>query len=129
MADRNGRIRIFEETIDLCRRDPVLRSAISDSVEKQRIVWEEDPLAAGEKRYDAPASLVITPERTFGAARKYLESGKRICALNFASSVTPGGGVVWARERRRRAFAGSARCTRRSATGKRRAPFTTNTGR
>jgi uncharacterized protein (TIGR02452 family) len=38
---------------------------------------------------------VITPDRTFGAARKYLESGKRICALNFASSVTPGGGVVW----------------------------------
>ena len=95
MADRNGRIRIFEETIDLCHWDPVLRSAISDSIEKQCIVWEEDPLAAGEKRYDAPASLVITPDRTFGAARKYLESGKRICALNFASSVTPGGGVVW----------------------------------
>jgi len=94
MADRNGRIRIFEETIDLCRKDPDLQLAIRESIEKQKITWEEDSLPAGEERFDHPAALVITPERTYEAALKYLEMGKRICVLNFASSVTPGGGVV-----------------------------------
>ncbi len=94
MADRIERIRIFEETMGLCRNNPVLRTAIHDSRIGQKITWEEDPLFTGGKCHDAPADLVITPERTMGAARKYLGSGKRICVLNFASSVTPGGGVI-----------------------------------
>ena len=93
MADRMERIRIFEETLDICKNDPDLRSAIDASKAGQRIIWEEDPLTAGEERYAVPAALVITPERTFEAVIKYLGTGKRICALNFASSVTPGGGV------------------------------------
>lgn len=94
MADRIERIRIFEETIELCRNNPVLCAAIHDSRIGQSITWEEDPVFTGGKCHDVPASLVITPERTMGAARKYLGSGKRICVLNFASSVTPGGGVI-----------------------------------
>ena len=94
MADKNERIRIFEETMDICRNDYALRAAISESIAGQRITWEEDPLVPGEERYDHPAALVVTPERTFEAAVKYLKMGKRICALNFASSVTPGGGVT-----------------------------------
>ncbi len=94
MADRRERIRIFEETRDLCRNNPSLRAAISASISGQKIVWEEDLFEVGGKYYDAPANLVITPERTLGATRKYLGSGKRICVLNFASFVTPGGGVV-----------------------------------
>ena len=94
MADRNERIRIFEQTVDVCRNDPALRAAISDSIARQEISWEEDPLPAAEERYEKPAVLVITPERTFEAAGKYRKTGKRICVLNFASSVTPGGGVA-----------------------------------
>ena len=95
MADRNERIQIFEQTIDACRNDQTLCSAINDSIAKQNIIWEEDPLPACEARYENPALLVISPERTFEAAEKYRKSEKRICVLNFASSVTPGGGVAW----------------------------------
>ena len=94
MADRNGRVRIFEQTMDVCRNDPALRAAINESIAGQKITWEEDPPAVGEERYDHPAALVITPDRTFEAAVKYLKTGKQICVLNFASSVTPGGGVT-----------------------------------
>ena len=94
MADRNGRIRIFEQTMVVCRNDPELQAAIRESIEKQEIIWEEDPVAVIAERHAVPADLVITPERTMGAARKYQGLGKRVCALNFASSVTPGGGVV-----------------------------------
>ena len=94
MADRIERIRIFEETMELCRNNPALRTAVRDSIAGQRIIREEDSPVVDGKFHDAPADLVITPERTLGAVRKYPGSGKRICVLNFASSVTPGGGVV-----------------------------------
>lgn len=94
MADRSERIRIFNETMELGRNKPELRAAIQKSLNGQRIIWEEDPLFAAGPCHDSPAALVITPERTLGAVRKYLGSGKRICVLNFASSVTPGGGVA-----------------------------------
>ncbi len=94
MADRTERIRIFNESMELCRNHLALRAAIRDSIAGQRIIWEEDSPVVDGKIHEVPADLVITPERTLGAARKYLGSGKRICVLNFASSVTPGGGVV-----------------------------------
>lgn len=94
MADIWERVRIFEKTMELCRKDPALYAAISESISKQTITWEEDPIPpAGESRA-VPANLVISPDRTLAAARKYISPGKRVCILNFASSVTPGGGVV-----------------------------------
>ena len=94
MADRAERIQIFEQTIEICQNDPDLQLAICNSKEKQKVYWEEDLLLANEQHHDIPAALVISPDRTFGAARKYMGTGKRVCALNFASSVTPGGGVL-----------------------------------
>ncbi len=43
MADRNGRIRIFEQTMEVCRNYPDFQAAICESIEKQEIIWEEDP--------------------------------------------------------------------------------------
>ena len=94
MADRIERVRIFNDSMELCRNKLALRTAIRESKANQRIIWEEDPLVVYGKCHDVTADVVITPERSFEAARKYLGSGKRICVLNFASSVTPGGGVV-----------------------------------
>lgn len=95
MADRNERVHIFEDTMELCRTDPDLQRAIKDSKAGQKIIWEEDPLFTVEGHHDAPADLVITPDRTFEAAKKYQGLGRHVCVLNFASSVTPGGGVIW----------------------------------
>ena len=94
MADRAGRIQIFEHTIEICQNDPDLLLSICNSKEKQKIYWEEDLLLGNDQHHDIPSALVISPDRTFGAARKYKETGKKVCALNFASSVTPGGGVL-----------------------------------
>ena len=94
MADRNERIRIFEQTMEICRNDSDLCLAIHDSRAKQKITWEEEQLVVSGEWREVPADLVITPERTLEAARKYTEKGKRVCVLNFASSVTPGGGVT-----------------------------------
>ena len=44
MADRAGRIQIFEHTIEICQNDPDLLLSICNSKEKQKIYWEEDLL-------------------------------------------------------------------------------------
>ena len=94
MADRYERIRIFAETMNLCRNHPTLASSVDYSTRKQKIVWQEDPLCAPEKRHSEPATLILSHRKTFEAAREYANQRKRVCTLNFASSVTPGGGVV-----------------------------------
>lgn len=94
MADRSERIRIFEETMALCRSNPTLVKCVDYSTREQTITWQEDPLYAAENRYSESASLILSPQRTFEAARKYASQSRRVCALNFASSVTPGGGVT-----------------------------------
>lgn len=80
--------------MEVCRNDPELQAAIKASIENQKIIWEEDPFPVAAEYRAAPADLVITPERTLGAAGKYQGLEKRVCVLNFASSVTPGGGVT-----------------------------------
>lgn len=94
MADRMGRIQIFQETMTQCETDPELRACVRQSKEKQSIIWEEDALSPVTARYDRPAHLTLSFKRTFEAARPYANQGKKVCALNFASSMTPGGGVT-----------------------------------
>ena len=93
MADRETRIRIFEETAALCGSHPLLSERVERSVREQSIVWQEDPIAEGRPRFAVPAETILSPHRTLEAARKYARTGKRTCVLNFASSVTPGGSV------------------------------------
>ena len=94
MVDSYERIRIFEETMELCRSHPTLANSVDYSTREQKIIWQEDPLRAPEKRFSEPAVLLLSPKRTFESSREYANMGKRVCALNFASSVTPGGGVT-----------------------------------
>ncbi|MBE5775209.1 MAG: TIGR02452 family protein, partial [Clostridiales bacterium] len=39
--------------------------------------------------------ISVSPKRSFDAARSHAQAGKKVCVLNFASSVCPGGGVTY----------------------------------
>ena len=94
MADKTERIRIFEETMTLCDQNERLAESIRRSIAGQSITWQEDAIPAPKGRFSAPAALALSPDRTYEAAQKYCAQGKKVCVLNFASSVTPGGGVT-----------------------------------
>ena len=94
MADRYERIRIFEETMNMCRNNHILTKQIDHSKAGQMIVWQEEVLPAPGQRYCHPEALILSNRRSLEAARKYADRGTRVCVLNFASSVTPGGGVT-----------------------------------
>ena len=89
-------IAIFEDTVDLCQKNPRLQEQIRASIEKQQFIAEKDFLPDGseKKRFDTPAKILVSKKRTFEAAKTYTACGDKIAVLNFASSTNPGGGVV-----------------------------------
>lgn len=94
MADRQERIRIFEGTMRLAREHAGLKQAVAQSIAGQHIAWEEDALPVCPPRYDRPAALTLSALRSMEAAARHARMGRRVCVLNFASPVCPGGGVV-----------------------------------
>ena len=101
---RAENIIVFEDTVERCRDNQRLMESIRESCDSQVVVLESAEVPDGRRRareqprFSQPAQLVLTKERTFQAAEKYVRNpcyqGKRICVLNFASSMNPGGGVV-----------------------------------
>lgn len=94
MERREQRIQIFQETMDVCSADEDVRRAMMESIVGQRIIWEEAEEPGWVFRFDRPAAIVVSRKRSLEAARPYAQAGKKVCVLNFASSVSPGGGVV-----------------------------------
>jgi len=91
---KQERITIFEGTRALCESSERLKKAIADSRAAQKIYWEGEKIEYGQARFNKPANMVLSQKKTVEAAMPYARKGKRVCILNFASSVSPGGGVV-----------------------------------
>lgn len=90
--DRSERINLIHENIELAKTDAKISEYVQKSIANQHIFWEKDELAVPAECYTNPAKIYISQERSIEAAAKY--AGKRVCVLNFASFVTPGGGVL-----------------------------------
>lgn len=90
---REENVKVFEDTRNLCRSNVRLKESIKRSISRQEIIYEENPFDAGsEHRYQEQAEVIVSRKRSFEAASAY--AGLRVCVHNFASSTTPGGGVV-----------------------------------
>lgn len=85
-------IRTITETLELCQSNPVLAQAVSDARRDQFIVLEGETLPAARARFEEDAQVLVSPRRTFQAASAY--AGQKVAVLNFASAVSPGGGVL-----------------------------------
>lgn len=94
MSSRQERIEIFEGTRQLCLSNPFLKKAIAASQKNQQIYWEGDPIEYGQPRFSVPAEMLLSAKKTVESSQAYAAAGKKVCILNFASSVSPGGGVL-----------------------------------
>lgn len=90
---RNENVEIFEHTRVLCRTNPDLIAAISNSNRAQEVILEADSIIKPVPRFETPAKVIVSGRRSFEAAQAYSEFST--CVLNFASATNPGGGVVW----------------------------------
>ena len=94
MSTREERIAIFAGTRELSQNHKKLIESIEKSIKSQKIYWEDDVVECSVPVYDKPFETVLSPQKTLEASKKYAEAGERVCILNFASSVSPGGGVL-----------------------------------
>ena len=88
---RNANIQVFRDTMRACEGNGALKEAIEESIAAQRVIPEAlalDALPEGKRE----GSIILSRKRSFEAA--FAHCGKRVCVLNFASSINPGGGVV-----------------------------------
>lgn len=92
--NKQERIQVFEETMLLCRENDRLREAVQKSIKGQEIIWEKDELPEPTVPDCGMPEILLSEKRTLEAAKRYAGLGKKVCALNFASYVEPGGGVA-----------------------------------
>lgn len=93
---RQDNIEIFEDTQRLYKSNERLISAIKHSAAGQHCFSgkERQWYGPGNRVYQKPAQIVVSPKRTLESAAPYAHAGKQVCVLNFASATNPGGGVV-----------------------------------
>ncbi len=84
---------IFKETKLEYNNNTKLRKSIENSILNQKVYFQDDNIEIKSSRH-LLGKIIISENRTLQAAEKYSRNNKKICALNFASAVTPGGGVV-----------------------------------
>ena len=87
----NKNKKVFLDTERLCSENIKLKKSIEYSRANQLLIKDEQILKPNLKRKDKEAEIFISSNRTFQAAANYKD--KKVCVLNFASAIYPGGGV------------------------------------
>ncbi|MCM1219328.1 MAG: TIGR02452 family protein [Lachnospiraceae bacterium] len=88
------KIQIFEDTLKQCESNPLLISAIKNSIKGTVLYKQGDTPEVQAKTGDC--KITVTQERTFESAKNLLGEypDSKIGVLNFASAKNVGGGVV-----------------------------------
>lgn len=88
------RKKVFSETEKLCQDNVMLKTCIQASNVRQYVLTEDTPITKSvkEKEYTKPAVLCATLDTALHAAQKYKK--RKVCVLNFAHAIIPGGGVT-----------------------------------
>ena len=90
---RDENVAIFQDTLYRCEK--TYPNEVENSCKHQKVIKEGEDIGVGKlsrEKYDKDATVKVTTRRTLEAAKDYKD--KKTCALNFASAVNPGGGVV-----------------------------------
>ena len=90
--DKEILVDIFNDTLEQCQTNDILKDAVQSSIDRQYILLDGDSIELKAELYSVPANIKVSAKRTLEAAEQYKDS--KVCILNFASSKNPGGGVV-----------------------------------
>ena len=84
---------IFKDTQNRINKNENLKKAVLYSVSNQKYIPESAEIIADVNRFTKTSEIIVSSDRSFEAANKYVKGTNKICVLNFASAFTPGGGV------------------------------------
>ena len=94
MSTREERIRVFEDTLDWCKKDDDLSASIDRAKKNTEVFYEDDypPLPAKQA---VDTEITVTGNRSYQAAMRLVKDnpGCKVAVLNFANAFHAGGGV------------------------------------
>lgn len=91
--DKSDNKYIFQDTLRRIDQSSILSSAVAVSILREKLILESDEYTPSYKPcYPDKAEIIVSGKRTFEAAVGY--KGMKTAVLNFASAVSPGGGVT-----------------------------------
>ena len=95
MASRGKLVEVFRDTQDWIRSDKDLSDSVTASKNNTKVYFE-DEYPEYEKRFNSDLEIVVSKDKSFQAAMRLNKEnpGKKIAVMNFANSVTSGGGVT-----------------------------------
>lgn len=85
-------VAVFNDTLQRIGRSQELQAAVNQSIASQQYIGDADKIELPAPSYTEKARVVVSRLRSFEAAARY--PGQKVTVLNFASSTSPGGGVV-----------------------------------
>lgn len=85
-------VAVFNDTLQRIGSSQELQAAVSQSIASQQYIGDADKINLPAPSYTEKAQVVVSRLRSFEAAARY--PGQKVTVLNFASSTSPGGGVV-----------------------------------
>lgn len=88
-----NKIICFNKTKRMYKRNAILANAIKKSIQNQEVVYGTQNLEVTLPQKGRTAEILVTKSRSLAAAKRYSDS--KVCVLNFASPISPGGGVTY----------------------------------
>lgn len=94
---RSYNVGIFENTMDVIKKDSTLVESINKSIKNQLFYLNPVDIKSIMPQHDTDCPVTVTRERSIECAMKWVKrdaAGSKVAVLNFASATRPGGGVA-----------------------------------
>lgn len=94
---RSYNVDIFENTMDVIKKDSALVESINKSISNQIFYLNPVDIKSIMPKHDTDCPVTVTRERSIECAVKWVKrdgAGSKVAVLNFASATRPGGGVA-----------------------------------
>ena len=80
---------VMDNTMDMCGKINSLKKSIGNSIKNEYVLYQSEPINAGDIQKNPEMKVLVSKKRTFEAAEAY--KGKKICCLDFANYYSMGG--------------------------------------
>ena len=80
---------VMDDTMQMCGQVESLKKSIDNSIKNEYVVYQSEPLIAGDLQKNPGMKVFVSKKRTFEAAEAY--KSKKLCCLDFANYYSMGG--------------------------------------
>lgn len=90
---KTDNIEVFKQTYEMCQKNKTLTQSVQSSIQHQKVYFDQNVVELKQPKSKA-GKVIVSKKRSLEASQAYMNQNKKVCVLNFASAMNPGGGVV-----------------------------------